>query len=77
MGEESERRACDGMWKFCPDTADSMDDSTDGKGCISDMSGGGGVSVFCSGDAVYDCRCEAKKGGSDVLLFIWGEYMGD
>lgn len=47
-----------------------MDDSTEGKGCSSDMSGGGGVKVFCSGDAVYDWRWEAKNGGKDVRLLI-------
>jgi len=40
------------MWKLVPDVADSIDDSTDGKGCRSDNSGGGGVNAFCSGDAV-------------------------
>jgi hypothetical protein len=42
------------MWKFWPDSVDSIEDSTDGNGWRSDMSGGGGVSVFCKGDAVYD-----------------------
>jgi hypothetical protein len=42
------------MWKAWPDMADSMEDSTEGNGCRSDMSGGGGVSVFCNGEAVYD-----------------------
>jgi hypothetical protein len=32
--------------------ADSMDDSTEGKGCNSDISAGGGVKEFTSGDAV-------------------------
>lgn len=77
MGDESER-PWDGIWKFWPDTADSMEDSTEGKGCRSDMSGGGGVKVFCSGDAVYDWSCEAKNGGRDVRLFIiCGEWWGD
>jgi len=66
------------MWKLGPDTADSIDDSTEGNGGISDRSGGGGVSVFCSGEAVYEWRCDAKKGGRDVLLFVkCGEYWGD
>ena len=51
VGEESER-PCDVIWKLEPVPVDSMDDSTDGNGGISDMSGGGGVSVFCKGDAV-------------------------
>ena len=42
------------MWKFCPDVEDSIEDSTEGKGWSSDSSGGGGVNVFCKGDAVYD-----------------------
>ena len=53
------------MWKFCPEMADSIDDSTEGKGCNSDISAGGGVKEFTSGDAVYDCSCEAANGGSD------------
>lgn len=58
--------------------ADSMDDSTEGKGCRSDMSAGGGVSVFCSGDAVYDCSCEAANGGNDFRLSIrCGDMNGD
>jgi hypothetical protein len=34
--------------------ADSMDDSTEGKGWRSDISGGGGVKALFKGDAVYD-----------------------
>jgi hypothetical protein len=51
LGDESER-PWEGMWKFWPDIADSMDDSTDGKGCRSDISGGGGVKALFNGDAV-------------------------
>jgi hypothetical protein len=36
--------------------ADSMEDSTEGNGCNSDMSGGGGVKAFCNGEAVYDWK---------------------
>ena len=46
-----------GMWKFEPEPADSID-STVGKGSGSfgpPVSGGGGVSVRCSGDALYWC----------------------
>ena len=45
-----------GMWKFCPDPALSIDDSTDGNGSGSfgpSGSGGGGVKAFCSGEALY------------------------
>jgi hypothetical protein len=47
-----------GIWKFCPDPALSIEDSTDGKGSGSfgpSGSGGGGVRAFCSGEAVYGC----------------------
>lgn len=54
------------MWKFWPEMVDSMDDSTEGKGCSSDISAGGGVSALFSGDAVYDCSCEAANGGNDL-----------
>lgn len=36
-----------GMWKLCPDSALSSDDSTEGNGSFaSSTSGGGGVSAF-------------------------------
>ena len=48
-----------------------MEDSTEGKGCRSDMSGGGGVRALFKGDAVYDWSWEAKlNGGIEVRLFI-------
>jgi hypothetical protein len=48
-----------------------MEDSTEGNGCRSDISGGGGVMALFNGDAVYDWSCEAKlKGGREVRLFI-------
>ena len=74
MGDESE--ACEGMiWKLEPDCVDSMDGavsfSTEGKGCMSrgpgTSSAGGGVSVCCKGEAVYDWNCEPRaNGGSEV-----------
>jgi hypothetical protein len=67
------------MWKFWPDIADSIEDSTEGNGCRSDMSGGGGVRALFNGDAVYDWSCEAKlKGGMEVRLFsMCGDWLGD
>jgi hypothetical protein len=53
LGEESDR-PWEGIWKVWPDMADSMDDSTEGKGWRSDISGGGGVKALFNGDAVYD-----------------------
>jgi hypothetical protein len=61
------------MWKCWPDMADSIEDSTEGKGCSSDMSGGGGVSACCNGEAVYDWNCDAMKGGNEVRLFRCGD----
>lgn len=46
------------IWKLCPDPVLSIEDSTDGKGSGSfgpSGSGGGGVSAFWSGEAVYCC----------------------
>lgn len=55
-----------------------MDDSTEGNGCSSDMSAGGGVREFTSGEAVYDCNCEAANGGNDFRLSIMcGDMNGD
>jgi hypothetical protein len=77
VGDESER-PWEAMWKFWPEMADSMEDSTEGKGCSSDMSAGGGVSALLSGEAVYECSCEAMKGGIDLRLSImWGDMKGD
>jgi hypothetical protein len=41
------------------------------------MSGGGGVSVFCKGDAVYDWNCGARNGGKEARLNMCGEWLGD
>ena len=65
MGEESDR-PWEGIWKFDPEVADSIDDSTEGNGCNSDRSGGGGVSACCNGDAVYDWNCELVNGGNEL-----------
>ena len=59
------------MWKLCPDWADSIEDSTDGKGSIP-SSGGGGVrvKVFCKGEALYVSKwliAEANGGSEDRL----------
>jgi hypothetical protein len=64
------------MWKLEPEVADSIDDSTEGKGCRSDISGGGGVNVCCSGDAWNEWNCEAMKGGSDVRFIMCGDMCG-
>lgn len=42
------------MWKLAADAADSIEDSTEGNGCSSDNSGGGGVSACCRGEAAYE-----------------------
>lgn len=70
MGEESER-PCEAMWKLAPD---SIDDSTEGKGWSSPTSCGGGVRAFCSGEAVYDWKCEAAKGGRDWRFMMCGDF---
>jgi hypothetical protein len=31
----------------------------------------------CNGDAVYDWKCEAAKGGREVRLLMCGEWCGD
>jgi hypothetical protein len=65
------------MWKLAAEAVDSIEDSTEGKGCSSDISGGGGVKAWCSGDAAYELNCAATKGGSDVRPSICGEWWGE
>lgn len=50
-----------------------MEDSTEGKSCIEEFSGGGGVRVFCSGDAAYAEKWEAAKGGRVVRVLGIGD----
>lgn len=65
------------MWKLAADAADSMEDSTEGKGCNSDNSGGGGVSACCSGEAAYEVNWAATKGGNEVRECICGDWFGE
>jgi hypothetical protein len=65
------------MWKVTPDAADSRDDSTEGNGCRSDISCGGGVSALCNGDWLYDWKCEAANGGREARLSVCGDCFGE
>ena len=69
------------MWKFWPEDCEvewvwllSSEDSTEGKGS---RSGGGGVRVFCNGEALYDSKWvwgpEAVKGGREARLMDCGD----
>lgn len=48
----------------------------DGKGSTPRSSGGGGVSAFCKGEALYASECGTmdEKGGRDDLLTEEGDW---